>query len=678
MFRAKCRWIKNIGGITGRTRWLVVLLLFLHVFIAGKQYLDNYDPLYTSIEKDPCYQDGVFTIYQPGDYARFVGYLNRNHKRDPNNPKATAIDAVLMADIDLSDAKYGPVKELSFLKKSFIKYQSFEGHPYIRQAILSYSGTFDGNGHTITWFKDGKNGMFVTLERDATIRNLTLHATQLTWDLDEYGVGMFCILNYGTIENCQTKGSLTGTECYTGGFAGINRGTIKDCENYANVSLNKTGDYGAGGIAGLNKCKVLEGESEENPIVPVIEGCTNYGTIYAPWKAGGICARNDCANIYTCGNEGSVTVQYQKGYIYPDEPTWYEPAMAAGICGDMGWNNIEKCYNTGQISIEEDGEEATYAIAGNTLFWINTVANCVTLADTATGHMRHESVMELTEEELTFWKEHQEEVPYLPNNWKFNLEEAKEKLPIVPLNLIESSLTQDQKDLWLCDEFYLQAPKGYQIEEVSPYAICIEPSTFLPAEENCQIWLMRLEDNLTKLPSYPDKEAIHEAWLDIPGAHWLHPAHSYADDCHLDYTDYTHPTIQNFTTGYTLIHYRDDFLAYAAVQEEGGMIDNIAALPLKSTPEGGYTTPWLLLFTSDENNYRPSLSFAKEALENFIPLPAQIVVAPGDTLWSLTKTYTGTPARYPEIATIYPGDPNQLTVGQSLTIPLEWLIPSNL
>ena len=95
---------------------------------------------------------------------------------------------------------------------------------------------------------------------------------------------------------------------------------------------------------------------------------------------------------------------------------------------------------------------------------------------------------------------------------------------------------------------------------------------------------MRLEDNLTKLPSYPDKEAIHEAWLDIPGAHWLHPAHSYADDCHLDYTDYTHPTIQNFTTGYTLIHYRDDFLAYAAVQEEGGMIDNIAALPLKSTP----------------------------------------------------------------------------------------------
>ena len=108
------------------------------------------------------------------------------------------------------------------------------------------------------------------------------------------------------------------------------------------------------------------------------------------------------------------------------------------------------------------------------------------------------------------------------------------------------------------------------------------------------------------------------------------------------------------------------------------MIDNIAALPLKSTPEGGYTTPWLLLFTSDENNYRPSLSFAKEALENFIPLPAQIVVAPGDTLWSLAKTYTGTFARYPEIATIYPGDPNQLTVGQSLTIPLEWLIPSNL
>lgn len=672
MFRAKCRWMENIGGLTRRTRWLVATLFFLHILITGKQYLDNYDPLYASIKNDPCYQDGVFAIYQPGDYARFVGYVNRSHKNTPDNIEATAIDAVLMADIDLSDAKYGPIKELPFLKKSYVKYQSFKGHPYIRQAILSYSGTFDGNGHTITWFKDGKNGMFITLERDAIICNLTLYAEQLTWDLDEYGVGMFCILNYGTIKNCQTKGNLTGTKCYTGGFAGINRGTIKDCENYANIYLNETGDYGAGGIAGLNKCKVLEGESEEDPIVPVIEDCTNYGAIHAPWKAGGICARNDCANIYNCGNEGAVTVQYQKGYIYPEEPTWYEPAMAAGICGDMGWNNIEDCYNTAQISIEEEGEEATYAIAGNTLFWINTVANCVTLKDTATGHMRHESVMELTEEELMFWKEHKKEVPYIPNNWQFNLEEAKEKLPIIPLNLIESSLTQDHKNLWLCDEFYLKAPEGYQIEEVSPYAICIKP--YLPTEEDCQIWLLRLEDNLTRLSSYSNKKAIHEAWLDILGAHWLHPAYSYADDCHLDYTHYTHPTIQNLTTGLTIIHYRDDILAHAAVQEAGGMIDNIAALPLKSMPGGGYTIPWLLVFTSDQNNYRPSLSFAREVLENFILLPAQITITSGDTLWSLAKTYTGTPTRYPEIATINSINPNRLPIGESLTIPSEWLI----
>lgn len=661
------------NGMTGRAKGAIIALFLGVLSVVGwERYLKEYDPLYDEIEEDPCYQDGVFLIYEAGDYARFVGYVNRAYKEEGDDLEATALDAVLMADIDLTEAKYGTVKELPFLTYKIVKYRNFGGHPYIRQAMLSYAGTFEGNGHTITWFEDGGNGMFISLEREAVVRNLTLDAKQLTWGIEDYGVGMFCAVNYGTIVHCQTKGNLTGTKGYTGGLVGLNRGMIQGCVNDANVCVDGIGDYGAGGIAGLSKCKVLEGESEENPIVPVIEDCVNYGTITAPWKAGGICARNDCANIYHCGNEGNVTVQNQRGYIYPEEPEWYECAMAAGICGDMGWNTIEGCYNTGKISILEEGEEATYAIAGNSLFWINTVQDCVTLPDTATGHMRHESVMELDKEELMFWKDHREEVPYIANNWRFDLEEAKQKLPIRPLSLTQSPLTKDQDNQWLCDDFYLKVPDDYTIEEVSPYAICIEQKSPHPEESSYQIWLMRLEDHLVNLPASPDKDATHDAWLNIPGAHWLHPSHSYADDCHLEYSM---PAIERLDPQLSILHYRDDILAPAAIQEKGGMIDNIVALPLTYTPAEGYTANYLLLFTAQETNYRPSLSFAKEILQNFIPLPAHLTVAPGDTLSSLSKTYTGTSSRYPELATQnHLQDPNTLSIDQPLTLPPEWLL----
>ena len=64
-----------------------------------------------------------------------------------------------------------------------------KNHPYIRQCILSYAGTFDGNGHTITWKEGRGNGMFTSIERSGVVKNLTFHARDLCWTMDEYGVG---------------------------------------------------------------------------------------------------------------------------------------------------------------------------------------------------------------------------------------------------------------------------------------------------------------------------------------------------------------------------------------------------------------------------------------------------------------------------------------------------------
>lgn len=667
-----------VGGFTGTALCIMAMLVLSSaVLLMYIWYIRAYDPLYEQIEEDPCYENGVYEIYDSGDYIRFVGYLNRARRERPGDNAATAVDAVLMADIDLSEAAYGPVKECPFYQKDVIRYHSMREHPYIRQGILNYAGTFDGNGHTIHWYQDSGNGMFICMERGAVVKNLTFCADSLYCDMDEYGVGMICMVNYGTVRNCRTKGSMEGTECYTGGIAGMNRGTIKGCVNEADILLIGVGEYGAGGIAGLNKCEVLEGESEENPIVPVIDNCINKGMILAPWEAGGICARNDCADIISCGNEGAVTVQYQRGYIYPEHPDWYERALAAGICGSMGWNSIENCYNTGKISILEDGEEATYGIAGGTLMWSNSVTGCVSLEGTATGYMRHERVMELDEETFRRWKEDPDSVPYQAANWQFDLEEAKEKLPLVPLGVAQSPASQSREDLWICSEFCLQAPEGYSIREVSPYALCMEPE--VSDSYSGQIWILRLRDNLVSLTDHLDeegnftKDTAHELWTGIPGSHWLHPGYSYKDDCHVEYTFYMTGS-RKLSPGLSVLHYRDDYLAGLAVgTEDGHMTDNIAVLPITGTPEGDHAR-WLLLFTRKEDNYRPPIGLARSVLRGLYLFPAATTIEKGDTLSRIAYQCTGDASRYPELAACNNlSSPDYIEAGQILTLPADWI-----
>lgn len=670
------------GGLTGKARCALILLVLIAAGTgACWWYTGTYDPLYASIDEDPCYQDGTYYIYDKGDYVRFNGYLNRARKEEPENEEATAVNAVLMKDIDMNSKAFGPLKGVPFIRGDIVPYRVRKGHPYIRQGILNYAGVFDGNGYRITWYEKGGNGMFICLERGAVVKNLMLHADSFYQEMDEYGVGMLCMVNYGTIRNCQTEGSIEGTECYVGGFAGINRGAVEDCVNRADVTLSGIGEYGAGGIAGLSKCKVLEGESEEDPVIPVIENCVNYGAVLAPWEAGGICAKNDCANLYRCGNEGDVTVQYQRGYIYPDHPDWYERAMAAGICADMGWNFLEDCYNTGNISILEEGDEATYGIAGGTLTWVNTVTGCVSLKGTAAGSMRHESVMELEEEELRRWKEDPDSIPYVADNWQFDLEEAKEKLPLVPLGVTEDFRTKDREDVWLCSEFCLRAPGGYSITEVSPYALCMKETSGDSIYGGGQVWLLRLEEGLAqetdglRETGKAAEDAAHEIWLDIPGAHWLHPGYSYADDCHVD-VSCGMAGERALEERYSIVHYRDDPLAAAAVRaEDGRMTDNIVVLPMDGNEEEGQKLKWLLLFTREEDNARPGMELMREALRGFVCLPAETEAEKGECLFSIAEACTGDGKRYPEMAAynMLP-DADHIEEGQRLMIPPEWML----
>ncbi len=111
-----------------------------------------------------------------------------------------------------------------------------------------FRGIFDGNGHKITGLYINKRedyaGLFGKVDNIGGVRNLSVSGTVKGWS---YAGGIVGSNNNGTIENCFSDVSVTGTGIYIGGIAGYNNsGAIKNCVNVGTV---KGGSY-IGSIAG--------------------------------------------------------------------------------------------------------------------------------------------------------------------------------------------------------------------------------------------------------------------------------------------------------------------------------------------------------------------------------------------------------------------------------------------
>lgn len=211
--------------------------------------------------------------------------------------------------------------------------------------IPSFSGSFDGGGHTISNFvlgTDGSHqGFFRYLQSEGSIKNLSLEG-RVEPDNSRCQVGGLVGSSYGTIENCSFSGKVTGLN-YVGGIAGENYGSIKDCKSEGSVS----GKRFTGGIAGCsygsienceNRSEVNTGISaggleidklnvegltltgaEDTDVVSdsggivgfssgVVKDCMNLGTVGYPhygYNVGGIAGRQS-GHIASCSNLGEI------------------------------------------------------------------------------------------------------------------------------------------------------------------------------------------------------------------------------------------------------------------------------------------------------------------------------------------------------------------------------------
>ena len=155
----------------------------------------------------------------------------------------------------------------------------------------SYTGTFDGGGHTLTGMTINVNynyvGLIGTLGSGGTVKNLTLNNANVTGYDYAGGIAGY---NNGTVTACSSAGgkvSATGGGAYVGGITGENEfGTVTACSSAGgNVSATADGAF-VGGIAGYNSGGT-------------ITACWSTATV-SGYLAGGIAGTNEFGTVTAC------------------------------------------------------------------------------------------------------------------------------------------------------------------------------------------------------------------------------------------------------------------------------------------------------------------------------------------------------------------------------------------
>ena len=214
----------------------------------------------------------------------------------------------------------------------------------------SYTGTFDGGGHTITGLtittKDQFVGLFGYLNRAGTVKNVVMEGIQITSNHMFGNTGGVAGFSWGTIENCSGSGSVSGTKCVGGVVGAQKAGSITGCSSSATVK----GTVDVGGVAGEKWGSMTACYATGN-VTLEIDSPKNL-------SGGGLVGFNGGSGVLACyatGNvtsTGSSTGNVHIGGLFGDNYTTVTACY---------WkNNQERGYKTAPESTKVDGTYVTW------------------------------------------------------------------------------------------------------------------------------------------------------------------------------------------------------------------------------------------------------------------------------------------------------------------------------
>ena len=273
-------------------------------------------------------KDLGYTIESNGSYTVYNadGLLN---VAELVNGGKTDINITLDTDIDLTGKDWTPIGT------------SFDN---------SYTGTFDGGGHTITGLtittKDQFVGLFGYLNRAGTVKNVVMEGVQITSNHMFGNTGGVAGFSWGTIENCSVSGSVSGTKCVGGVVGAQKAGSITGCSSSATVK----GTVDVGGVAGEKWGSMTACYATGN-VTLEIDSPKNL-------SGGGLVGFNGGSGVLACyatGNvtsTGSSTGNVHIGGLFGDNYTTVTACY---------WkNNQERGYKTAPESMKVDGTYVTW------------------------------------------------------------------------------------------------------------------------------------------------------------------------------------------------------------------------------------------------------------------------------------------------------------------------------
>ena len=332
-----------------KSRWFFTMLLFVTTMIMPSMMLAK------SITPTTPKGDGKTEPYQISTAEElywFAGLVNGT--LPDGGEKNLSANAILTANITVNTGVLDENKNL--VSKSDLT----EWEP-IGDSWSSYTGTFDGQGYTISglYFNNPTSsyvGLFGNIGANGKISNVGVLDSY--FQFREFGGGV-CGVNYGTVRDCKNTGSVRGLAAI-GGVCGLNKtgGIIENSFNEGTVSGTGDNAQQVGGVSGYNN--------------GTIKSCYNTASVSGQESVGGVCGFNSVGTTINCFNEGTVSGQNFVG----------------GVCGNGCGVTTTNCFNGGTVS----GQSHVSGVCGYDYNYDGTLTNCYYLSDTATGGINGKDV----------------------------------------------------------------------------------------------------------------------------------------------------------------------------------------------------------------------------------------------------------------------------------------------
>lgn len=293
-----------------KSRWFFTILLFVTTMIMPSmmlaQSITPTTPKGKGTAEEPYQISTAAELYW---FARLVNGKLENEEQD------LSANAILTKNIIVNEYVLDANKEL-LSGRDFIEWE-----PIGTSSWKTYTGTFNGQGHTIRGLYFNHPG-------------------------EEY-VGLFGYIGAnGKISNVEVLDSYFQFDAHGGGVCGVNYGELQNCSNRSTV----IGDRTAGGVCGMT----YSGGTVIN--------CKNTGSVRGTSLIGGVCGDNSGTSIINCFNEGTVVGERYVG----------------GVCGYNSYSGtIKNCYNTASVYVSGSGEYVGSVCGSN-----RGVTNCYYLSGT--------------------------------------------------------------------------------------------------------------------------------------------------------------------------------------------------------------------------------------------------------------------------------------------------------